>query len=344
MKLKRMLAVLLAMVLCAGLLPMTVFATESSEEPSKGSYTINLKGSDPVGIPRDVMSILAEDDSFVRGPGTEQNTFSIDLNNDEEADVLVFQGQDENTAKRLPGADKLESSVETPVSSYYMYESIIFIFPAKYSVTFVDDNGTVLKETTKYAENTPVDQISKPGDPTKLATAQYTYTFAGWVNASTGAAGITAVTGDVTYKASYSSTVNKYTVTFLNESGEVIVFCIPGPELSDSEIDVTSVEYSYGTLAKDIYVPGIGEKNNKGDSFIGWQNTSTGEMGIKDVTADATYQATYEGKTTPDTDPEHGSGEMKYTITFLDERGVVIAFDYGNNEGGSTQATSVKYS
>ena len=338
MKLKRMLAVLLTMVLFAGLLPMTVFATESSEEPSKGSYPINLTGSDPVVVLNEVIKILAEDcadpDDFVEGT----DTFYLDLNNDGEKDVLV--DRDAYTAKRLPGADKLESSVSIPVGSVSEYESIIFIFPAKYSVTFVDDNGTVLKETTKYAENTPVDQISKPGDPTKLATAQYTYTFAGWVNAGTGAAGITAVTGDVTYKASYSSTVNKYTVIFVDESGAVL-------EFYDSKCNlVTSVECSYGTSVLDIGVvlPIVSEKNNKGDSFIGWTNTSTGEMGIKDVTADATYQATYEGKTTPDTDPEHGSGEMKYTITFLDERGVVIAFDYGNNEGGSTQATSVKYS
>lgn len=48
-------------------------------------------------------------------------------------------------------------------------------------MTFVDEDGTtVLKEATEYDYGTASGDIVKPADPTKAATAQYTYTFAGW--------------------------------------------------------------------------------------------------------------------------------------------------------------------
>ena len=84
-----------------------------------------------------------------------------------------------------------------------------------YLIRFVDENGTVLKETS-YEYGTPADEIVKPSDPSKPATAQYTYTFAGWSPA------LTEVRGNQTYTATYSDNVNSYTVQFVNFDGAVL--------------------------------------------------------------------------------------------------------------------------
>ena len=55
-----------------------------------------------------------------------------------------------------------------------------------------------------------------PVDPTKVATAQYTYAFAGWDKE------ITAVTGEATYTATYTETQKGYTITWLNDDGSLI--------------------------------------------------------------------------------------------------------------------------
>ena len=78
-----------------------------------------------------------------------------------------------------------------------------------YNVTFVNEDGTVLK-TKAYDYGTPAADIELPDDPTKDATAQYTYTFKGWDK------DIADVTGDVVYTATYTSTVNSYSVKFFN--------------------------------------------------------------------------------------------------------------------------------
>lgn len=82
-----------------------------------------------------------------------------------------------------------------------------------YTITFVNDDGTVLQEG-------PVEEGVMPeytgATPTKAATAQYTYTFDTWVPA------LAVATADATYTASYSSTVNRYTVTFDSVGGTTI--------------------------------------------------------------------------------------------------------------------------
>ena len=167
----------------------------------------------------------------------------------------------------------------------------------KYRVTFVDEDGTVLKAAVAYDYGTPAADIERPADPVKPATQQYTYTFAGWDQP------IAAVTEDVTYAAVYTSAVNKYRVTFADEDGTVLK---------------AAVAYDYGTPAADIERPADPVKPATQQytyTFAGW------DQPIAAVTEDVTYAAVYT------------SAVNKYRVTFADEDGTVlkaaVAYDYG---------------
>jgi uncharacterized protein YjdB len=67
--------------------------------------------------------------------------------------------------------------------------------PASYTVTFKDEDGTVLKTGTVAHGATP----TAPANPTKASDGTYSYTFAGWSPA------IKAATGNATYTATYTA-------------------------------------------------------------------------------------------------------------------------------------------
>lgn len=131
----------------------------------------------------------------------------------------------------------------------------------KYTVNFINDDGTVLQTGQIEYGAMP----SYTGDtPTKSADAQYTYAFADWTPE------VVAVTGNATYTATYAAAVNKYTVTWENEDGTVL----------ETDLDV-----AYGTVPSyDGATPTNGDSSH---AFIGWSSE------IVPVTGDVTYTAQY---------------------------------------------------
>ena len=126
-----------------------------------------------------------------------------------------------------------------------------------YTIKFVDEDGTELQSGEVAYGETPVYNGSTP---TKAATAQYTYTFAGWTPT------ITAVTGEATYKATYTSTVNEYTVIFADWNG--------------TELDRQTV--AYGNAATTPTAP-----TRTGHTFTGW------DKAFDEIVADLTVTAQY---------------------------------------------------
>lgn len=84
--------------------------------------------------------------------------------------------------------------------------------PNEYTILFVNEDGTELQKSLMAYGTTPV---YNGATPTKPASNQYTYTFVGWSPA------IAIVTGDATYTATYTSSVNSYTLTLSGENGVV---------------------------------------------------------------------------------------------------------------------------
>ena len=155
----------------------------------------------------------------------------------------------------------------------------------KYTVKFVDDDGTELSSELVEYGTVP----TAPADPTKAATAEYTYTFSGWDKE------IAAVTGDATYTATYAAEKNKYTVSFLNEDGT---------EAKPAE------SLDYGT---EITAPADPTKENTPEkvyTFLGWFTEDDVRLAAgTTVTGDVTYQARF------------GEADQFYTVIWLDANG-----------------------
>ena len=130
----------------------------------------------------------------------------------------------------------------------------------KYTITF--KNGEEVLQSTEVEYDTM--PLYSGTTPTKEATAEYLYTFAGWD------AEITKVTGEATYNATYSETLREYTITWLNED--------------DSVIDTTVVKYG----EKPTHANATKESTAEWDyTFVGWIPV------VSTVTGDATYKASF---------------------------------------------------
>ena len=130
-----------------------------------------------------------------------------------------------------------------------------------YIITWLNEDGSLIDQTTVEYGQTPTH-----ANPTKAATAEYTYTFAGWTPK------VVAATGDATYKASFTATKNKYLIVFQDEDGT---------ELKSGQVE-------YGEMPIAPAAPSKPADSEYIYTFAGW----TPKIVI--VTKEATYTATYD--------------------------------------------------
>ncbi|MCI5837804.1 MAG: InlB B-repeat-containing protein, partial [Christensenellaceae bacterium] len=182
------------------------------------------------------------------------------------------------------GGDKVTDFTVKGAATYYARYNLV----RNYTVKFVSEG--VELQSSKVASGTIPEY--KGATPTKQATAQFTYTFKGWDKK------IVAVTGDVTYTATFDETTNKYTVKFVSD----------GVELQSTEVEYgTTPEYKGETPTRQATAQFT-------YTFKGWDKE------IAAVKGDVTYTATFDETTN------------QYTITLKNGETVLktLTLDYGS--------------
>jgi uncharacterized repeat protein (TIGR02543 family) len=144
-----------------------------------------------------------------------------------------------------------------------------------YTVTWNANGGTVSPASVSKTHGSTLGTLPTP---TRAATAEYSYTFAGWFTAASGGTQIsstTTVTRNVTYYAHWTATKRSYTATFNGNGGST-----PSPSSITKEYNA-----ALGTLPTC---------SRTGYTFLGWYTASSGGTKISTttvVTKDITYYA-----------------------------------------------------
>lgn len=179
------------------------------------------------------------------------------------------------------------------VTYYAVYTSVV----NKYDVKFMLDGKQVGATQNIDYDTAP----TMPETPTKTATAEYTYTFAGWYTAAEGGKKVEdfTVKGNATYYGRFTATKNRYEIKFVDGDGNQVG-------------ETQTVEY--GTAAT---VPATATKaatDKYTYAFEGWYTAAEGGEKVTDFTvkANATYYAHFT------------STVNKYEVKFVDEDGKQI--------------------
>ena len=166
------------------------------------------------------------------------------------------------------GWDKPLEKVTKDVTYTAVYEETI----NKYTVTWVnwDNNELEKDEDVPYGADPEYDGK----EPTKAADAQYSYKFTGWNPA------VSPVTGDATYKATYTKEANIYKVTY---------------DLDGGEWTETTNEFPYEYKATVEVIKTV--PTREGYKFSGWRSEEVTiendafTMPAKDVVLKAVWEA-----------------------------------------------------
>lgn len=148
-----------------------------------------------------------------------------------------------------------------------------------YLITWKMDDGTVIDQTSVEAGVVPTHD-----DPTKPATAQYSYTFAGWTPE------VVAATENATYTATFTSSVNAYDIKFVLKD-DATKFCVvnnvPYGTTLGQLIDQVKAAFGGETYEDDQYIY----------TFAGIENAQMTDI----ITESKTYYVLYTKEAKPTT-------------------------------------------
>nr|MBQ8244702.1 InlB B-repeat-containing protein [Oscillospiraceae bacterium] len=191
-------------------------------------------------------------------------------------------------------ADVTTEKVSVEVKSDLTYKAVFAESARKYTIKFVNWDNTLLENGEFVLEYGATPAYN--GTPTRPEDNYNTYEFKGWDPA------VTPVTGEKTYKATYTETAKSYTVKFLDADGNQVYSTSLGymatSKYEEKPEKAQSAQYTYEFKGWDLVI-----ENDKGDGEV------DSEDGSFTVEGNATYVPLYNEIT------------RSYTITWLDENG-----------------------
>lgn len=217
----------------------------------------------------------------------QQNTEDMTDNKYTEFESETLSGitgqQTKAAAKTYTGFDAAKAFEQQPIKADSSTVISIYYDRLTYTVTWMNGDTKLTDETLRYGA-----MPNYKGDtPTKKDTG-HTYTFTGW------SPELSEVTGNVTYTAQFSDSLNTYNITYNLNNGTNA----PG----------NPSRYTYGTAVT------LADPTRTGYTFGGWF-TDSGFSGtaVTEIPADATEAKTFYAKWTAN----------EYTVTFDANEGTV---------------------
>lgn len=186
---------------------------------------------------------------------------------------------------------------------YYFKLWVQYSLP-DYTIKFVNYDGTTLQQKTVEEGTVPSYSGSTP---TRPSTAQYTYKFAGWDKT------VVAATGNTTYTAVYTTTINKYTVS-------------TAASPSNGGSVPASRTVNYGTSLSLMASP------NTGYEFLKWSDEELSNPRTVTVTSNVTYTAIFTKKTFNITLTSNDGGVVSPSSTIV-EYGESFTFNITPSSG-----------
>lgn len=172
----------------------------------------------------------------------------------------------------------------------------------KYTVKFVDEDGTEIKTITDVVKGTTIEKTAVT-EPTKANSAdgKYKYTFATWKNEAGKSIALPFdVTADITLKASYAQSTIVYThkfvvpntwVSTLEDAKTYLEFATMMGAMGDSRVPVAEPSFALENAEEDAAL-----KKIYTFKFLGWSTTGAKGDIVTDFTikGDTTFYAVFE--------------------------------------------------